>query len=252
MARIPSTSPEATEPAGPPGAPPRDHPGAWRAVPDRTRTPDPVPTTARTVPSHPEGAWVIVELAPDAILLVDEHGHIVRVNRAAEVMFGYDREMLVRLGVDTLVPDRPRQADGAAHCAPPPTRPLGVARDLWARRADGSEFPAEISFSSVTSGGGAHEVVIVREVSDRRAGEQSTLELVLAEEERIAADLHDRVVRHLFAAGLGIQAILGQVNEGVAQRLVAATDELDDAIREIRKAVFRQATSSTTAVDQPR
>ena len=85
-------------------------------------------------------AWVIVELAPDAIMVIDEQGHIVLANRAAETMFGYDREALVRLGVDALVPQADRQAHRGhrdTYDASPQTRPMGLDLDLKARRADG-------------------------------------------------------------------------------------------------------------------
>ena len=57
-------------------------------------------------------------------------------------------------------------------------------------------------------------------------------QLVLADHERIGADLHGRVIERLFAAGMGIQSVLGRVDHPVAQRLVNVTEELDDAISE--------------------
>jgi PAS domain-containing protein len=96
--------------------------------------------------AEPEGssaslgdASVIVELAPDAIVVVDEHGQIVLANRAAETMFGYDRATLASLGVDALVPDGRRSAHRGhrtAYDASPRPRPMGLDLDLSARRAE--------------------------------------------------------------------------------------------------------------------
>ena len=200
--------------------------------------PSPVNATA------PGDAWVILELAPDAVLVVDERGHIRFANRAAAAMFGYHRDTLVKLGVDALVPDRHRQAHAgrrAAYNASPKVRPMGASLDLWGRRADGSEFPVEISLSPVTFGDGPRVVAIVRDVSDQRAREQAIrVRLVLDEEKRMSSDLSNRVVQHLFAAGLGIQSVLGQVDQAMSERLVAITEELDAAIRDIRSTVYHQ------------
>ena len=39
--------------------------------------------------------WVVVELAPDGILVVDQGGTIVLANRRVEDLFGYARDALV-------------------------------------------------------------------------------------------------------------------------------------------------------------
>jgi PAS domain S-box-containing protein len=216
--------------------------GNGSAVPEKGRTLDPNSSGALTISPSLGDAWVIVELAPDAILVVDEHGHIVLANSAAEAMFGYDRQTLASLGVDALVPDGRRQAhrgQRAAYDASPRSRPMGLDLDMWARRADGTEFPVEISLSPVTFGDGSRVVAIVREETAHRASEKAAREgLVLADEERIAYDLQHRVVECLLAAGLGIQSVLGRVDEDVAKHLVDVAEELDDAIREIRDIVF--------------
>lgn len=65
-------------------------------------------------------------------------------------------------------------------------------------------------------------------------------ELVVFEErERIARDLHDKVIQRLFATGMSLQATERLVDEPeVARRLVQAVDDLDTTIREIRNTIF--------------
>jgi len=203
----------------------------------------------------PTDAWVIIDLAPDAVLVVDERGTIDLANRAAMAMFGYDRESFAGLNVDALVPDGRREGHRhhrAAFAASPQTRPMGVGMDLWGRRADGTEFPVDISLSPVTFGQGPRYVAIVREVTVQRASQEaSRRQSVLAEGERIGAYLRDHVIQQLFAAGLAIQSELGRMPREVARRLQDVIDELDDTIHEVRDAVFGTPDGRTSEPPDP-
>jgi hypothetical protein len=58
--------------------------------------------------------------------------------------------------------------------------------------------------------------------------------------DRIAQSLNDVVVRRIFAAGLDLHVALGLIGEHRgAGKIYHAIDELDNAIRDIRDAVFR-------------
>jgi PAS domain S-box-containing protein len=197
--------------------------------------------------SHLGDAWVIVELAPDGILVVDEHGRILLGNRSAETMFGYSRDELTTLDIEALVPQDSRYAHRSyrnGYNACPRTRPMGLDHDLLARGADGSEFPVEISVSPATLGGGSRFVVIVREVAIHRASELAARErIVFDDEERIAFDLEHRVVAHLFVAGMRIQSVFGRMDDESVPCLVDAVQEVNTAIKEIRNTVFHQGSS---------
>ena len=95
----------------------------------------------------------LLAAAPDALLAVDPGGPVVFVNDQAERLFGWSRDDLVGQPVELLVPER--FSDGhpalrAGYIGQPSTRPMGADLELWARRKDGSEFPAEISLSTFT------------------------------------------------------------------------------------------------------
>jgi signal transduction histidine kinase len=62
---------------------------------------------------------------------------------------------------------------------------------------------------------------------------------VLRDRERIARDLHDKVIQRLFAAGMRLQATARLVEvPDVEQRIVDAVEELDGIISDIRGTIF--------------
>src|SRR5581483_11141393 len=113
----------------------------------------------------------ILESAPDAIVGVHANGRIIVVNTQAEKLFGYNREELFGLPIETLLPDR-YKAGHASHRAgyysDPQTRPMGAGFDLYARRKDGSEFPAEISLSPLERDDGVMVTSAIRDISERK------------------------------------------------------------------------------------
>lgn len=68
--------------------------------------------------------------------------------------------------------------------------------------------------------------------------------VVLEDRERIARDMHDVVIQRLFATGLGLQsASRVAAHPYVQKRLSEAVDELDLAIKDIRRMIFSRCTS---------
>jgi PAS domain S-box-containing protein len=189
-------------------------------------------------------AWVIVELAPDGILISDDRGRILMANRHVEELFGYDRDTLVGAQVEGLLPARSRRAHEthrADYAAAPTMRPMGVGLDLFGCHADGSEFPVEISLSRVATDQGAATVVVIRDVTQQRASERAArATLTLDEDERIAAELNDGVIQHIFASALTLASVLSRnrLEDVIAGQLHVVIDELDAGVREIRNTIF--------------
>ena len=120
----------------------------------------------------------LLESAPDAMIIVDEHGKIAIVNAQAETMFGYQRNEMLGQPVEELLPNRVRERhvqhrEGFAKT--PSLRPMGVGLRLAARRRDGSEFPVEISLSPVNSANGRFVSSVIRDVTRRKLMEDDII-----------------------------------------------------------------------------
>lgn len=197
--------------------------------------------------------WSIVDAAPDGIVVVDADGRIRMVNEQVEELFGYRRRQLTDQFVEILLPDALRAAHRQhrdAFGADPRVRTMGAGMHLIARRADGSEFPVEVSLSPVRSGGDLFVVAAVRDITTRLEAErrlhesevalqQAERALAVADDrERIARDLHDTVIQRIFAAGLSLQGVAARADGAVRSRIDAITGELDETIRDLRTAIF--------------
>ena len=125
----------------------------------------------------------LLESAPDAMVIIDEHGQIAIVNAQAEAMFGYIRDEMLGQPVEMLLPERLRRTHvghRVEFAARPKLRPMGMGRPLVARRKDGSEFPVEISLSPVDSAAGSLVSSVIRDVTERKRMED---EIIAARQE---------------------------------------------------------------------
>jgi len=121
---------------------------------------------------------MMLETAPDAMIIVDEHGRIAIVNRQAEDMFGYQRAELLGHEVEMLLPESIRdqhQNHRDRYADKPELRPMGAGLDLLGCRKDGSEFPVEISLSPVKTSSGMFVSSVIRDVTQRRRMEQEII-----------------------------------------------------------------------------
>ncbi|MBI2958594.1 MAG: PAS domain S-box protein [Chloroflexi bacterium] len=122
----------------------------------------------------------VFELSPDALIIVDQQGRITRMNAQAEELFGYARGDLLGKDHGALVPQRllDRHAtEVKAYMEKPRARVMGIGLDLWGRRKDGSEFPADIDLGPLEISDHEFQVVaVVRDVTPRKKIEEDLLE----------------------------------------------------------------------------
>ncbi|CAN5123210.1 PAS domain S-box protein [soil metagenome] len=123
----------------------------------------------------------LLESAPDAIVGIGRDGRIAFVNVQTEKLFGYPREALIGEAVEKLVPERYRGAHGghrSGYFVDPRTRSMGAGLDLYGLRSDGSEFPAEISLSSIETPDGLLATAAIRDITDRKKAEAKFQQLL--------------------------------------------------------------------------
>jgi len=125
----------------------------------------------------------LVESTPDAILMVNPTGRVVLVNTQAEQLFGYRHGELIGKPVEELLPARYRSthvAHRAGFFRQPRVRTMGAGLDLFGLRADGSEFPVEVSLSPLHTEDGTMVMSAIRDGTQRRKAEQKFRDLLEA------------------------------------------------------------------------
>jgi PAS domain S-box-containing protein len=166
----------------------------WAAQYDKTKRLAGLLEVNRDITARLQSQTAMLELAPDAIVGIDRGGLIVLVNAQVEALFGYPREELLRQPVEVLVPERFRDAHRfhrVGYFADPRTRPMGAGLELFGRRRDGAEFPAEISLSSIATEDGTLAIAAIRDVSERVVADRERERLETeAERERLQNQLH--------------------------------------------------------------
>ncbi|MCK6450892.1 MAG: ATP-binding protein [Alphaproteobacteria bacterium] len=127
---------------------------------------------ARDAESQARG---LLESAPDAAVIVDRHGTIVRVNHQAERLFGYEQSELVGRKIETLMPVSHREehvSHRTGFAATPEFRPMKARGTLEGLRKDGSTFMAEVGLSHYTQRDELFIHSTVRDITERRRAEE--------------------------------------------------------------------------------
>jgi PAS domain S-box-containing protein len=122
----------------------------------------------------------ILEASLDAVITMDHHGNVVGFNAAAERMFGYAREEAMGRSLgDLIIPPRLRASHArglARYVTTGEEQVLGRRLEMDAKRADGREFPVELSIVRLESDGPPIFTGYIRDLTERRHAERSLRE----------------------------------------------------------------------------
>ena len=121
---------------------------------------------------HEEVLHSITSAAQDAVIMTNHQGEVTFWNPAAEEMFGYATAEILKQNLLHLIAPTSHHADFAklVHTGEKPL--IGTTSEIQAKRKDQSEFPVEISVSSVKLQGHWHAVAIVRDITARKMTEE--------------------------------------------------------------------------------
>lgn len=117
----------------------------------------------------------LMESAPDAMVIIDEKGKIVKVNKRTEELFAYTEVELLNEEVEKLLPDRFKSKDlkkKEGYFKNPRLREMGAGIELYGLRKDHSEFPIEVALSPIRQKNGMHHTIAaIRDVTIRKNAE---------------------------------------------------------------------------------
>jgi PAS domain S-box-containing protein len=117
---------------------------------------------------------LIVESAPNAIIMANHEGNMLLVNSQTERLFGYGRDELIGQSVDILVPERVRGVHPSYRASffdDPTTRAMGAGRDLYGVHKDGREIPVEIGLNPLVTEEGSFVLASIIDITARRQAE---------------------------------------------------------------------------------
>src|SRR6266542_2488120 len=182
---------------------------------------------------------LVLDAAPNAMIMVDSAGVINFANAPAATVFGYSLSELIGRPIETLIPERFRDRHAGyrkGFHSEPSSRAMGAGRDLFGRRKDGSEFPVEVGLNPIHTGQGLFVLASVVDITARKQAEleheRQNIELVRVGRVAVMGELAASLAHEV---NNPIGAIV--TNASAAQRSIAAgklgTEELTELLTDI-------------------
>jgi PAS domain S-box-containing protein len=173
----------------------------------------------------------IVEIADDAIISIDANQRITLFNQGAEKIFGFQASEVLGRPLNILLPLRCAEAH-RHHVAEFSTseaqaRRMGERRQIYGKRKDGTEFPAEASISKLELGDDTIYTVYLQDVSERRQIEQMKDEFVSV----VSHELRTPLTSIHGSLGMLSSGLIKAESEQGKRLLQIATDSTDRLVR---------------------
>lgn len=142
----------------------------------------------------------ILKIAEDAVISINESHQITLFNHGAERIFDYDASEVVGRLLDMLIPQRFTGTHsrylGEFAKSTEPARGMGGGREVYGRRKNGDEFPAEATISKLQVNGEVVFTIMLRDITERKRADD-LIKSSLAEKEVLLKEIHHRVKNNL-------------------------------------------------------
>ncbi len=191
-----------------------------------------------------EFAQALLEAATDAVIVIDHHGVMEIVNKAAGQLFGYTAAELVGRNVSILMPESERtRHDGyiARYLENGEAHVIGRVREVEARRSDGSLFPASLSVGRISGTDPPRFVGFVRDLTEYRRA----LLALQADRDRARAREADAHRSQSSLLAVSRMATMGEMASGIAHEI----NQPLTAISNYARACARFAAQQPPALD---
>ncbi len=175
-------------------------------------------TSAHILLKEKEKFEALFQYASMGILVIDDSGEITMANNFLVNQFGYSSPRdLIGKKVDTLIPSRyhhKHEAHLAHYNKKPERRPMGIGKDLFGIKKDGTEFPVEISLSHYGAEESNFAIAFISDITRRKEIENA----VVQQKEQLAA----------------INLKIEELNEDLEQKVELRTQQLQETLVQLQ------------------
>jgi PAS domain S-box-containing protein len=198
---------------------------------------------------------LLLDSAPNGVLLIDGNGQILLTNAQLERMFGYSGDQMIGQPVEMLIPSELRNGHVKRRhdfTVRPEMRAMGAGLEISGRRNGGEKFPIEIGLNPIAAHSGHYVMATVVDITARVHAasalngamiERDHLRRRLmqsSEEERLrlARELHDQTGQPLIAASLAAKDLERSIGPESRPKLQKLNDLLDMMGRTLHKVAW--------------
>jgi len=185
---------------------------------------------------------LVVESAPNAMVMIGPGGTIEMVNVQAERVFGYERSELLGNSIEMLIPERYKVNHPnlrASFFGQPESRPMGAGRDLFGLKKDGSEFPIEIGLNPIETEDGKMVLSAIVDISDRKHKE-ARIDAALAEKDILLREVHHRVKNNLQVVNSLLDLQIDRVTDEAVLNMLRESQNRIKSMALIHQTLYQQ------------